>query len=209
MKLKPTCHNTFRCCRIFLVLLMLTVASVFPAVAQSQREQIINLLNAYHEYGLFNGAVLVAKDGEVLFKGGFGDANKSWNIPNTADTKFRIASTTKQFTAALALKLVEKGKLELEGRVSEYLADYPPEQGNKVTVHHLLSHTSGIPSYTTPAFMSNEVRDPFTTDSLIALFSGLELQFEPGSRWSYSNSGYILLGAIIEAVTGKSYPNWI
>lgn len=200
-------NNCSYCCRTLSLFLVLTMILAYSAEAQGQRDQVEEILNAYHDQGLFNGSVLVAKKGEVIFKGGFGEADKSWNIPNSTDTKFRIASSTKQFTAALILKLVEEGELELKGKVTDYLADYPPEQGNKITIHHLLSHTSGIPSYTTPAFMANEVRDPFTPDSLVGLFSALELQFEPGSRWSYSNSGYILLGAIIEAVTGKPYQN--
>lgn len=207
MKLKLKSKNFSFCNRSLSFFLILAIALAYPAESQSLREQVDKILNTYHDYGLFNGSVLIAKNGEILFKGGFGEANKNWNIPNTTDTKFRIASSTKQFTAALTLKLVEEGKLELNGKVTDYLADYPSAQGNKISIHHLLSHTSGIPSYTTPDFMANEVRDPFTPDSLIGLFSALELQFEPGSKWSYSNSGYILLGKIIEVVTGKSYQN--
>lgn len=129
----------------------------------------------------------------------------SWNIPNTPQTKFRIASATKQFTAALILILVEEGILELDGKVVEYLPDYPKEHGSQITIHQLLTHTSGIPSYTTPEFMANDVHNPFEPDSLVALFSDLDLQFTPGTRWSYSNSGFILLGKIIEEVTGKRY----
>lgn len=205
MQLKLKLKNYSICYRIFSLILILAITLAYPTKAQTQYEQIEEVLNVYHDYGLFNGSVLVAKNGKILFKEGFGEANKSWNISNTPDTKFRIASSTKQFTAALILKLVEEGKLELKGKVTDYLAGYPSEQGDKITIHHLLSHTSGIPSYTTPTFMANEVRDPFTPDSLVGLFSTLELQFEPGARWSYSNSGYILLGTIIEAVTGKSY----
>ncbi len=189
----------------YLLILLLTFLTQELIAQQSQVEQIHSLLEKYHEYKLFNGSVLVAKDGSVIYKNGFGDANMSWDIPNTPDTKFRIGSTTKQFTAALVLILVEDGLLELDGKITDYLPDYPEQQGNQVTIHHLLSHTSGIPSYTTPDFMTDEVRDPFQADSLVALFSDLELQFAPGSRWTYSNSNYILLGKIIEAVTGKPY----
>lgn len=172
---------------------------------QSQVHQIEDLLATYHEYGLFNGSVLVAKNGKILYKGGFGEANMTWDIPNRPETKFRIGSATKQFTATLILKLVEEGKLDLQGKITDYLPEYPAPQGNKITIHHLLTHTSGLPSYTTPDFMSDQVRDPFPPDSLIALFSDMELQFEPGTKWSYSNSGYIVLGAIIEKVTGQPY----
>ena len=176
---------------------------------QNQADKIKSFLQKYHEYGLFNGAALVAKDGEIILKEGFGEANMSWNIPNTPQTKFRISSTTKQFTAAIILTLVEDGLLELDGKITNYLPDYPKDQGGQITIHQLLTHTSGIPSYTSPVFMSDQVRDPFEPDSLVALFSDLELQFEPGTRWTYSNSGYVLLGKIIEAVTGKSYDQFL
>lgn len=190
---------------ILITIHVLLLEISLPVKAQTKIEQIDTLLTEYHEYGLFNGSVLISEDGELLYKKGFGKANRDWNIPNTADTKFRIGSTTKQFTAALVLSLVEAGKLDLDATVSDYLPDYPEEQGNQITIHHLLTHSSGIPSYTTPTFMSDEVRDPFTPDSLLALFADLDLQFKPGTRWAYSNSGYILLGAIIESVTQKPY----
>lgn len=185
---------------------LLLVLLIYPSLpAQTKAKEIQELLTGYHESGFLNGAVLVAYKGEVIFKAGFGYADVEQEIPNTPDTKFRIASTTKQFTAALTLTLVEDGLLELDGMISDYLPDYPVPQGQKIIIHHLLSHTSGIPSYTTPEFMESEVQNPHPPDSLVALFSDLDLQFEPGSQWAYSNSGFVLLGAIIEEVTGKSY----
>lgn len=202
-KINPSLGNRF--CAILIAIFVLLLEIALPIKAQTTVEQIEALLAEYHKYGLFNGSVLISEGGKLLYKGGFGKANRDWNIPNTADTKFRIGSTTKQFTAALVLSLVEDGKLELKGTVLDYLPDYPEEQGKQISIHQLLTHSSGIPSYTTPDFMSNEVRNPFTPDSLLALFADLELQFKPGTKWAYSNSGYILLGAIIEAVTQKPY----
>lgn len=174
--------------------------------AQSQAERIEAFLAKCHEDSLFNGSALIARDGKVIFEGGFGEADMSWHVPNTPATRFRIASTTKQFTASLILQLAEDGKIRLDAPVTDYLPDYPRPQGDRVKIDHLLSQTSGIPSYTSlPGFMTEAIRDPYEVDSLVALFSGLDLAFDPGTKWAYSNSNYILLGAIIEAVTGRPY----
>lgn len=159
-----------------------------------------------HKYRQFNGAVLVAENGKVVYKGAFGMANIEWNIPNTPDTRFRLGSITKQFTAMLTLQLVEQGKIKLDGKVSDYLPDYRKDIGEKVTVHHLLTHTSGIPSYTgQPGFIENVSRNPYKVNEFVKKYASGNLEFEPGSKFSYNNSGYFLLGAIIEQVTGKSY----
>ncbi len=175
--------------------------------ASSPVEKIDALVSRYHEYGLFNGAVLVAEEGKEIYGRGFGDAVMEWDVPNTTDTKFRIGSVTKQFTAAIVLQLVEEGRMDLQGKITDYLPDYPPAQGDRVTIHHLLTHTSGIPSYTDlPGFMETNVRNPYEpADSLLPVFASLPLEFEPGSQWQYSNSGYHVLGVIIEHVTGKPY----
>lgn len=183
------------------------LAITTPAAAQSAVERIDALVSRYHELRLFNGAVLVADEGRAIYKRGFGDAVMEFDVPNTPDTKFRIGSVTKQFTAALVLQLVEEGKIDLEAPITEYLPDYPAAQGDRVTIHQLLTHTSGIPSYTDlPGFMEGPVRDPFEpADSLLSLVSTMDLEFEPGSRWSYNNSGYHILGVLIERVTGQRY----
>jgi CubicO group peptidase (beta-lactamase class C family) len=129
-----------------------------------------------------------------------------WNIPNTPDTKFRLGSITKQFTAMLTLELVEQRKLKLDGKISDYLPDYRKDIGEKVTVHHLLTHTSGIPSYTSqPGFFANVSRNPYKVGDFVKQYASGDLEFEPGTKFSYNNSGYFLLGAIIERITGKTY----
>ncbi|MBA3568821.1 MAG: serine hydrolase [Pyrinomonadaceae bacterium] len=133
---------------------------------------------------------------------------RRWNgiFRNTLDTRFRLGSITKQFTAALILQLVEQGKVKLDGRVSDYLPAYRKDIGEKVTVHQLLNHTSGIPSYTSlPGFFNDVSRNPFTVDDFVKKYASNDLEFEPGSKFSYNNSGYFLLGAIIEKVTGQTY----
>lgn len=174
--------------------------------AQSKATKIDALVQQYVANKQFNGSVLVAEKGQVIFKKGYGMANMEWLIPNTPDTKFRLGSITKQFTAMLIMQLVEKGKLKLMGHVTDYLPDYSKATGDKITIHHLLTHTSGIPNYTSfPGFFQTKSRDPYKPDAFLKTFSEMPLDFEPGSKFSYSNSGYFLLGAIIEKVTGKSY----
>jgi CubicO group peptidase (beta-lactamase class C family) len=135
-------------------------------------------------------------------------ANIEWAIANAPDTKFRLGSLTKQFTAMLIMQLVEGGKLKLEGKITGYLTDYPKATGDKITINHLLTHTSGIPNYTgLPAFQETLSRNPYKPTDFIKQFSDLLLEFEPGSRFAYSNSGYFLLGVLIEKVTGKTYEN--
>src|SRR5438034_2891968 len=176
------------------------------AFAQDKAGKIDQMLSLFNQYGQFNGAALVADNGKVIYKMGFGLANMEWNIPNTPETKFRLGSITKQFTATLILQLVEQGKIKLDGKLIDYLPDYRKDTGAKVTIHNLLSHTSGIPSYTSlPGFFQNVSRNPFKVDDFIKQYASGDLEFEPGSKFVYDNSGYFLLGAIIEKVTGKPY----
>jgi len=175
-------------------------------LAQDRIRQIDDLLARYHTYQQFNGAALVAENGKVLYKKGFGLANMEWNIPNEPDTKFRLGSITKQFTATLILQLVQQGKIKLDGKVSDYLPEYRKDTGSRMTIHHLLSHTSGVPNYTAqPGFFANVSRNPFTVDDFVKQYASGDLEFEPGTKFNYSNSGYFLLGDIIEKVTGRPY----
>ena len=189
-----------------LYIAILLVVSQQAALAQDHATKIKEVLDLANKYRQFNGSALVAENGKVIFKGGFGLANMEWNIPNTADTKFRLGSITKQFTAMLTLELVEQGKIKLDGKISDYLPDYRKDIGEKVTVHHLLTHTSGIPSYTSqPGFFANVSRNPYKVSDFVKQYASGNLEFEPGTKYSYNNSGYFLLGAIIERVTGKTY----
>ncbi len=175
-------------------------------LAQDKARKIDELVSLYNKYGQFNGSALVADSGKVVFKKGFGLANMEWNIPNQPDTKFRLGSITKQFTATLILQLVEQGRIKLDGKLTDYLPDYRKDTGAKVTIHNLLSHTSGVPNYTAQqGFFQNVSRNPFTVDDFIQKYASGDLEFEPGMKFNYSNSGYFLLGAIVEKVTGKPY----
>ncbi|MBK9730361.1 MAG: serine hydrolase [Chitinophagaceae bacterium] len=172
---------------------------------QTKSDKIDQLINTYAKYGQFNGSVLISEKGEIIYKKGFGLANVEWNIPNQPDTKHRLASMTKQFTAMLILQLVSENKLKLQVPISAYLPDYPKKTGDIITIHQLLTHTSGIPNYTDFASYRDIMRDPYRPEELVDLFADSSLQFTPGEKFSYSNSGYILLGFIIEKITGKNY----
>lgn len=154
-------------------------------------------------------AVLLAKDGKITYQKGFGLANVNKEDQITPETHFRIGSITKQFTASAILKLQEQGKLKLTDRLSQYIADYP--RGDEVTIHHLLTHTSGIKSYTDKInFEDQEVTKPIQSiESHIESFKNDPYNFDPGESWSYNNSGYFLLGYIVEKVSGKSYESYL
>ncbi len=193
--------------RVLVLLLWMSAwQGVSSGFAQDKISQIDALVQQYHDLRQFNGSVLVAESGEVIYKKGFGYANIEWEVPNRPDTRFRVGSVTKQFTAVLVLQLVEQGKLSLDGTITDYLPDYPKATGDRVTIHHLLTHSSGIPNYTSlPDFFPEMSRDRYEPEEFVSVFSELDLDFEPGTEWSYSNSGYFLLGVIIERVTGKPY----
>ncbi len=179
-----------------------------PASTPSLDPAIVDRVDAYlqaqQKVNGFSGTVLLALNGDAKFKKGYGWANAEWEIPNTVNTKFRVGSITKQFTSMAVMQLQEQGKLKVQDSICLYLSPCP-DTWKPVTVHHLLTHTSGIPSYTgLPDFQKISVL-PKTTDEMIALFRDLPLEFVPGSGFKYNNSGYFLLGAIIEKVTGRKY----
>jgi CubicO group peptidase (beta-lactamase class C family) len=156
----------------------------------------------------FMGSVLVARDKKVLLSKGYGFANLEWEIPNSSSTKFRLGSVTKQFTAACILLLEERGKLRIDDPVKKYLPD-APAAWEKVTIFHLLTHTSGIPSFTGfPDYASTEGM-PSPVEKTVARFRDKPLDFQPGEKWSYSNSGYVLLGYLIERISGRSYSDFV
>jgi CubicO group peptidase (beta-lactamase class C family) len=177
-----------------------------PCAANEKSDQIDKLMHLYSDYNKFNGVILVAENGQVIYRRGFGYANMEWKIPNTPETVFRLASISKQFTAMLILQLSADGGIKLDGKLSDYLPYYRKDTGDKVTIYHLLTHTSGIPSYTgMQSFWPGKIRDSIQPDSLIIKYCSGDLEFEPGSKYNYNNSGYVILGALIEQVSGKPY----
>ena len=156
----------------------------------------------------FMGTVLVARDRDVLLSKGYGMANLEWDTPNAPATKFRLGSLTKQFTAASILLLEERGKLKVDDRVKTYLPEAPPAW-DAVTIFHLLTHTSGIPNFT--AFPDYATMERFSTpvEKIVERFRDKPLDFQPGEKMSYSNSGYIVLGQIIEKLSGRTYETFV
>jgi CubicO group peptidase (beta-lactamase class C family) len=156
-----------------------------------------------------SGAVLIAKDGKPILKKTYGLADKSARAPNKPDTKFNLGSMNKMFTAVAIAQLAEKGKLTFEDKVGKFLPDYPNRDvREKVSIHQLLTHTSGLGSYWNKRFEERKSSITTVTDYL-ALFADEPLLFEPGARFEYSNSGFIVLGAIIEKVAGQSYYDYV
>ena len=154
-------------------------------------------------------AVAVVRNGRTVLAKGYGFADLENDVPVTPETVFRIGSITKQFTSAAIMRLMEQGKLSLDDTLQKFLPTFPT-QGNHVTVRHLLNHTSGIKSYTSlgPKWQ-RVIRLDLMPDSLVALFANEPFDFKPGDAWSYDNSGYFLLGMIIEKLSGKSYGQYL
>lgn len=157
----------------------------------------------------FSGSVLVARDGRAIFKNAYGAASKEFNVPNRVGTKFNLASAGKMFTGVAVAQLVQQGRLAFDDLVAEHLPDYPREAAGQVTVHHLLTHTSGMGSYWKPEFHEANHARFRTIQDYFPLFVKDPLAFKPGEKWAYSNAGFMLLGAVVEKVSGQSYFDYV
>ncbi len=178
-------------------------AQAAPDVARMEQ-----VIQSYVANKQFMGSVLVARGTDILLDKGYGFADLEWDIPNSPTTRFRLGSVTKQFTAASILLLEERGKLSVNDPVKKYMSD-APAAWDKITIFHLLTHTSGIPNFTSfPDYASKEPF-PATPEQLVARFREKPLDFEPGEKFSYSNSGYVLLGYLIEKISGESYAKFV
>jgi CubicO group peptidase (beta-lactamase class C family) len=193
--------------RIILAVLLTASCLAQDKTSTADVARMEQLIKAYVP-ARFMGSVLVAQDGKVLLDKGYGFANLEWDVPNTPTTKFRLGSITKQFTAASILLLEEQGKIKVEDPVKKYMPD-APAAWDKITIFHVLTHTSGIPSFTSfPDFESREAQ-AMTPEKLVEWFRDKPLEFEPGTKWNYSNSGYVLLGYLIEKISGQSYSEFV
>jgi CubicO group peptidase (beta-lactamase class C family) len=188
---------------IALLLLLTAIAK-----AQDPTPKFDEYLTALSGQGRFTGSVLVARDGKVIFTRGYGLANVEFDVANTPQTKFRLGSITKQFTAAAILLLQERGKLSVQDPVCKYVENCPAAW-SEVTIHHLLSHTGGLPNFTNFPDYQPKMMMPVTLPEMIARFKDKPLDFKPGEKWNYSNSGYFLLGFIIEKAAGESYESFL
>jgi CubicO group peptidase (beta-lactamase class C family) len=156
-----------------------------------------------------SGVVLVSRGGRVVLHKAYGMADKGFGVPNGLNTKFHLGSMDKMFTAVAVGQLVQEGKLSFDDRLAKVLPDYPDKQvAEKITIRHLLTHTSGLGDIFKPAFY--EHRDNYRNSrDYFPLFSGEPLRFEPGAKWSYSNAGYVVLGAVVEKVSGQNYFDYV
>lgn len=197
--------NTFHKSNIILIVFFFLTTAV---ISQTINEKIDEVMQKYTELDQFSGTVLLAKDGKIQYAKAYGEANKSFGIKNNIDTKFNVASMGKMFTGVSIFQLQERKMLDVNAPVVTYLKDFP--LGDKITVYHLLSHTSGLGNYMShPEYRAD--REAFKKiDDLLPIIYKEKLRFDiPGERFSYSNSGMIILGAIIEKVTGQSYSDYI
>jgi CubicO group peptidase (beta-lactamase class C family) len=187
-------------------LLLISILSA-AAAAQEVGQKVDEFLTPHVNSGKFSGAVLIARGGKVLVSKGYGMANYELEVPNTPKTRFRLGSITKQFTATAIMQLQEKGMLSVDDPVTKYFPDYKNAGG--VTIHHLLTHTSGIPNFTSFADYRQTMMLASPPAKTFDRFKDKALEFTPGEKWNYSNSGYVLLGMIIEKVCGKSYEDYL
>jgi CubicO group peptidase (beta-lactamase class C family) len=176
--------------------------------AQDLGAELDTIMQKVTKAGVFSGAVLAARDGQIILSQGYGLADRDKKIPNTAQTRYRIYSITKQFTAMAILILQEQGKLNVQDLLCKYIPDCPAAW-KEITLHHLLTHTAGIPDIIASADYAEIKATPSPPDQTILRFKDKPLDFQAGEKWSYSNSNYILLGSIIERVSGQTYEDFL
>lgn len=190
---------------VLVMLLLNTTFAQIPETVQSQLDTYFSEKYGAQEPG---AAVLVVKDGKVILRKGYGVASMEDKKPVSPDMIFRIGSVTKQFTSTAILKLAQEGKLNLDDNITKYFPDFPVN-GKTITVRHLLNHTSGIKSYTGDNVLMAKRDQSITTNEMLEAIKKYPFDFAPGDRWLYNNSGYYMLGIIIERVSGKSYNEYI
>ncbi len=188
------------------VVILIGLLNSLNLFSQSTEFKINDLMSAYAENGQFNGAILVKKGENIIYKNAFGLANREWNIPNTIDSKFLAGSIGKSITAFMTLILVNDGLIDLNATINEYIPDYSGPGNNKATIHQMLTHTSGIPDHgAIPNLSKKLVRWSYNTDQYLTLIKDLDLKFEPGTGFAYSGIAYNLLAIICEKVTKKDF----
>ncbi|MDB5210948.1 MAG: serine hydrolase, partial [Sediminibacterium sp.] len=186
-----------------LILLICLPGAMATCNAQSFEKQIDALINKAISLNRFNGTVLVSQKRKIIYEKAFGYQDFAKQIPNTTHTIYQIGSTTKELTAAVILQLVERNKLSLDDRLNKYFPDF--KRGNEITINHLLTHTSGIYEILRDTNAVKQSTTPRSKEKMLSYFINKELDFDPGTQYAYCNSGYMLLGLIIEKITNGSY----
>jgi CubicO group peptidase (beta-lactamase class C family) len=189
---------------VFLLIVQFSTI-IYP---QSLTSKIDSLLEVKYQPDMPGAVFLVSKKGIVIYRKAFGQANIELNVPMNPENVFQIGSMTKQFTAIAILMLLEQGKLKLDDEITKFIPNYPTN-GNKITIHHLLTHTSGIKSFTRMKSIRNIAKEELTPVELIDFFKDEPMDFNPGEQFKYNNSGYVILGYIIELLSGKTFSEYI
>lgn len=192
--------------RTLVVFLFVTLPIIF--YAQNIEAQIDALMSNQYKTNESGATILIAKEGSIVYRKAFGRANLEQNVAMIPENVFEIGSITKQFTAISILMLLEEGKLSLDDEITKYIPDYPT-QNTKITIHHLLTHTSGIKSYTSLGSLNEYARKDLSPTELMDLFKNEPMDFTPGEEFRYNNSGYVILGYIIEKITDMPYADFI
>lgn len=197
---------------MLLIPALLLAAAPKPAAAQTGGPELAAMIGDYAREHDFNGTILVQDNGGIRYHGSFGVAERAFGVPADTTTRYRVASITKLFTSVLVMQLHQDGRLHVDSAIAKYLPDYPGEGADRVTVHQLLNHTSGIENFDREQSFQEAVENgleryqkPHTTDALLARCCSGKLVGEPGAAFSYNNADYIVLGKIIERVAGKPY----
>lgn len=187
-------------------LVLVAACSVALSSSDGLRAEAASIADAYATSGRWHGGLLVASGKTVIYRGAAGVADRATGAPNTPDLRYDIGSISKPFTAIIVLQLVQSGDLALDDTIREHLPEYAGPGADRITIHHLLSHTSGIPDYVmaTPGYFQDLPN--YDEETLLARMAELPLEYEPGDGFGYSGTGYVLLGAIVEAVTGRPFP---
>jgi len=189
------------------LILGLCIFLIVQAYPQTFEERVDRYISSFPKHEEFQGVVLAAVGGKILLRKGYGLASREYNIPNGPDTKFQVGSISKAFTGILVLKMVEKGLIKLDATICDYLSSYPEDPGKKITIHHLLSHSSGIPHHyiAVPDYWKRHDKVFHTPKELLDIFSNISLVHEPGKQFTYSSPGFYILGAVLEQVGKKCY----
>lgn len=191
------------------VILTLISCLTWGAGAATTRTEVArgieSLMDEYARLGAFSGAMLVADRDGIILEKAYGLANREWDIPNAVDTRFRVGSLSKQFTAALVMRLVDEGRLDLDARLADVLAWYRKDTGEEVTIRQLLNHTSGIDRSGVMKLIGEHGRTGMPLREEVTTYCSGDLEWEPGTRFGYNNGAYLILGAVIEEVYGAPY----
>ena len=197
-------NSFYNICLVASILLLSIQSSVD---AQSIESKIDSLLNEKYADNSTGGVYFISKNGVPIYKKAFGHSNLELETPMSVDNVFEIGSITKQFTAISIMMLVEQGKIKVSDPVSAFIPEYP--NGDIITIHHLLTHTSGIRDFVKVKGLNKIAKEELTAEEMVDFFKNEPMDFQPGEKFEYNNAGYILLGYIIELVTEKSYAEFV